>query len=64
MSKEKLSDKPRTLKELSHAYGVSYRTMRSWLRCDSLLFVLGGKIGYFFSVRQVEAIVEHLGEPE
>ncbi|MDL2296654.1 DUF4248 domain-containing protein [Bacteroidales bacterium OttesenSCG-928-C03] len=61
---EKLSDNARTIKELSIAYGVSVKTVRKWLSCDSLAPVLGEKIGNYFNVRQVKSIVDHLGEPE
>ena len=61
---EKISDKPRTVKELAIAYSVSVKTLKNWLKCDTLQPILGDKIGYYFNVKQVKAIVEHLGNPD
>lgn len=63
MNTQKLTGSPRILKELAQAYGVSKKTLKSWLACDSLKHVLGDKIGNYFTIAQVQAIVDHLGEP-
>ncbi|MDR1543884.1 MAG: DUF4248 domain-containing protein [Prevotellaceae bacterium] len=58
---EKLTGKPKTMKELAAAYSVSKKTFKNWLQyppLDSLR-----KNGYYFSINQVEEIVKHLGEP-
>jgi hypothetical protein len=60
---EKLTDKPRTLLELSDAYSVDKKTFKGWLKCPQLLDIEAEKLGNFFSINQVKRIVAHLGEP-
>jgi transposase-like protein len=53
--------KPYTLKELSHIYGISEKTMRRWLK--PLKDQTGPKRSQYFTVRQVEIIFKNLGIP-
>jgi hypothetical protein len=59
--REKITDKPRMLKELAAAYGVNQKTFKSWLTCRTLIHILPE--GYYYSIKQVNEIVNHLGEP-
>ena len=58
---EKITDRPRTLKELANYYKVSQKTFKSWLSCDTLHFIKPEK-GYYYSILQIKQIVGHLGE--
>ena len=60
-TKQKLTDKPRMLKELARAYSVCSRTFKSWLKCKSLEHIKPE--GYYYSIKQVNEIINHLGEP-
>jgi hypothetical protein len=62
MEHTKITYKPCTLKELAVLYHVSIKTMRKWLGCDSLKNIVPER-GYYYSIRQVKLIMEHLGEP-
>lgn len=57
---EKITDKPRTLKELAAYYEVDTRTFKKWLECETLSGIKPYK-GYYFSINQVNKICEHLG---
>lgn len=57
----KITDKPRTLKELAAYYEVDTRTFKSWLNCKALEGIKP-ESGYYYSINQVKKIVEHLGE--
>lgn len=59
---ERITDKPRTLKELSCFYQVSSKTFKGWLRCNALKEIRPEN-GYYYSIASVKAIVQHLGEP-
>jgi hypothetical protein len=59
---EKLTSKPRTLKELAIAYSVSKQTFKGWLSIEELKEVKP-ETGYYYSIKQVKIIIEHLGEP-
>lgn len=59
---EKVTDKPRTLKELAVFYQVSTKTFKSWLNCDTL-GNMRPENGYYYSIAQLKIIVNHLGEP-
>jgi hypothetical protein len=59
---EKLTSKPRTLKELAAAYSVSKSTFKDWLKYPPLNNIQK-KGGYYFTISQVTEIVNHLGEP-
>ncbi len=60
---ESLTARPRTLKELAAAYGVSTKTMRKWIvACPAIAFTKP-LTGYYYSILQVQQIVEALGEP-
>ena len=47
--------------ELSVIYKISYPTMKKWL--DSIEKSLGGRIGRYYSVKQVKMIFDHFGIP-
>ena len=59
--KERLADKPRMLKELAGAYGVNQKTLKVWLACKTLSHI--EPKGYYYSIKQVNEIINHLGEP-
>ncbi len=52
---------PSTLHELAKLYRVDRRTFRSWL--DKFQGLIGERTGRYFSVKQVEIIIDHLGTP-
>jgi len=53
--------KPYTKKELAGLYGISIKTLRTWLRPH--LHLIGEPPGRYYTVRQVRLIFECLGEP-
>lgn len=57
---ERIDSKPRTLKELAIYYDVSYQTLKNWLKCEHLKGIIPER-GYYFSIKQVKIIIEHLG---
>jgi hypothetical protein len=58
---EKINSKPRTLKELANVYSVNTKTFRGWLNSESLKHIQPD--GYYYSIKQIKEILEHLGEP-
>ena len=54
--------KPYTTRELSRFYGISYSTMRLWL--ERIKEKVGEKTGHFFSIKQMEIIIEEFGLPK
>lgn len=62
----KLNDKPRYLYELAHAYNVSVETFKKELDVPELKDILQNcklKKTYFVSIKNINRIIEHLGEP-
>ena len=55
------SARPITNKELAAAYGISTKTLRSWLLRHQEH--IGPKVGRYYNSRQVRIIYERLGEP-
>lgn len=53
--------KPYYSKELARLYDVSVYTMRKWIR---KIPDMGDRVGWRWSVNQVEKIFRHLGCPE
>ncbi len=53
--------KPYNIKEISAIYGVTYRTMTSWLAAHQE--AIGEKVGRYYSALQVKTIFEKLGLP-
>jgi len=62
LQQKKINDSPKTLKELAEFYQVSSRTFKKWLSCNSLQSI--ERIGNFYSISDINKIVEHLGSPE
>lgn len=62
MENEAITSKPRTLKELASFYSVAPKTFKSWLNCPTLQHV-HPESGNYYSIKQVQEIVNHLGEP-
>jgi len=60
-TREKLTEKPRMLKELANAYDVDAKTFKSWLNCNTLKHI--EPEGYYYSIKQINEIINHLGEP-
>ena len=58
---EKLTDKPRLLKELADAYHVDSKTFKSWIESKTLSHI--EPKGYYYNINQVTEIVNHLEEP-
>lgn len=58
----KVTDKPRTLKELANIYQVNTKTFKNWLNCDTLRDIRPEN-GYYYSITQLKLIVSHIGEP-
>ena len=58
---ENLNTSPRMLKELADAYGVDAKTFKSWLKCETLKHIKPD--GYYYSIKQVNEIINHLGKP-
>lgn len=53
--------KPMTLLQLSQFYGVSRKTLKSWM--DEFKEELGTVRGRIFNVKQVKIVFENLGIP-
>jgi len=53
--------RPYTKKELADRYGISIKTLKTWLRPH--LHHIGEPPGRYYTVRQVRLIFEYLGEP-
>jgi len=53
--------RPYTHKELAVLYGVSWPTLRKWMR--PFANNIGKKSGHFYNTRQVEIIFKELGMP-
>lgn len=54
--------KSSTLTELAAIYQVDRRTFRKWLR--PFLSEIGERVGRYYTVRQVQLIMQMLGTPE
>lgn len=59
----KINSKPRLLKELAKFYNVDERTFKDWLNCNQLKHIVKNKKGYYFTINEINIIIEHLGEP-
>lgn len=59
--KERVAARPRTLKELCAIYQVSASVMRRQIAIAGLGRRRGG---YYYTIRELQAIVEAIGEPE
>lgn len=53
--------RPCCLKDLAILYDVKPRTIKVWLK--PFENVIGLKIGRYYTIKQVELIIEKLGEP-
>lgn len=53
--------KPCTTKELAGMYGVSTKTLRTWLLPH--LEYIGKRISKYYTAKQVRVIFDRLGEP-
>ena len=53
--------KPCTLKELAACYGVSTKTLRTWLQPNKE--AIGERISRYFTALQIRMIFERIGEP-
>ena len=53
--------KPYTHQELATLYGVSWRTMQTWIK--RFRHLLGEKKGHYYTTRQVRIIFTQLGRP-
>lgn len=63
---ERLTDRPRMMKEIAAAYGVDARTVRQWLTAKGLRALCskkGRNAGYYYTIKELEQIVEAIGEP-
>jgi transposase len=53
--------KPYSVKQLAEIYGVSTKTFRRWL--SPYKEEVGEKLGYFYTITQVQRILHFLGIP-
>ena len=53
--------KPYKTKELAAIYGVSIKTLRTWLNTHQE--VIGNKAGHYYTAQQIRTIFSCLGEP-
>lgn len=49
-------------KQMAALYGISVKTFAKWIKPH--LKIIGDKIGYTYTPKQVKAIFEALGEPD
>lgn len=61
---EKVAIRPRTLKELCAIYQLSPKTMRRHIRIAGIPPRLAQGRGYYYSVRELQTLVEAIGEPD
>ena len=54
--------KPYSYKELKFLYGVSYKTLKTWIQ--PFLTEIGEKRGRYFTIKQIKVIFEKLGMPD
>jgi hypothetical protein len=59
--KKKTILKPYCLKDLQELYGVTYATLKLWLK--GFETELGERVGRYYSIKQVKMIFEKLGTP-
>lgn len=62
LQQKKINDSPKTLKELAGFYKVSTRTFKKWLNYKSLSNI--ERVGNFYSIADINKIVDHLGSPD
>lgn len=53
--------RPYTIADLSRLYGVSRNTLKAWLK--PFAQQIGQRIGNYFTVAQVQVIIDKLGMP-
>lgn len=58
---QKIALKPYTLGELSHLYGINWRTLKKWIKPFEL--EVGKKRGRIYTITQVKIIFDKLGLP-
>lgn len=61
VTSEQFSLRPYTPKDLCNMYGVSKKTLLTWLK--PFAAEIGNRTGHFYTVAQVEIIVNRLGIP-
>lgn len=57
-----ITARPCSVRDLTMVYGVSYKTMRSWLM--PFAKEIGIRNSYMFTILQIELIFEKLGKPK
>ncbi len=57
-----IKPQPYNTKQLAAVYGVSYRTMRTWL--SKMSKQLGKQAGKCWNIKQVKQMFDNLGTPE
>jgi hypothetical protein len=57
-----ITSRPCSIRDLMLVYGVSYKTMRTWL--IPFKEEIGTKKSYMFTVLQVDIIFEKIGKPK
>ena len=60
--KKEFKVKPYSIQELANFYTISYCTMKKWL--DKFKDEVGEKMGRYYTVKQVEIIIDKLGMPK
>jgi hypothetical protein len=53
---------PYSLKQLSAMYNVSKNTFKKWI--EPIAHELGKRVGYYYTIHQVEIIFKYLGVPD
>jgi hypothetical protein len=53
--------KPSTARQLAEVYGVPYRVFQRHIK--PIAHLIGKRIGYFYTVKQIMIIVENVGPP-
>lgn len=62
-STEAIASRPRTLKELCAAYRLSPKTMRRHLRVAGIAPRMRQGRGYYYTIRELQTLVEAIGDP-
>ena len=60
-AKNEFMVKPYSKTELSELYGVSVKTLTTWMK--PFMGKIGAKSGRFYTVKQIETLFENIGVP-
>ena len=54
--------RPYTISELAALYGISTKTIKTWLK--PFAAAIGPRLGRYYTILQIQTIFEKIGKPE